>query len=183
MAQDIYLLLLSTLVSILVTYAFKYINPSASIVYWSPHFFQFNLPASPPTSNAPVPLITHTIVVQNIGARIAEQIEIVHQQPPQIFQLFPSLDHTVANTPGGEHIIRIGHLAPNEFVSIECLNFQFPILLYVRSKSGIARSIQMVPQRVFSRPFNLLAQGLIFIGILTLSYWLIKALIFFWTHV
>jgi hypothetical protein len=183
MIQDIYLLCLSTLISILVTYAFKYVSPSASVVHWFPHYFEFKIPASPASNNIPLSLKTYTIVVQNIGSRLAEHIEIVFQKSPMVYHLFPSLDHTFGNTPAGEYIIRIEHLARNEFVTIECLDFQYPTLSYIRSKNGLSQVIQTAPQKVRGNFFILINLVFLFLGVTTFSYWLFRAIIFLLKHI
>jgi hypothetical protein len=183
MIQNIYLLILSTLISILVTYAFKYVNPSASVVHWFPHFFEFNIPPSPASNNIPLSLKTYTIVIQNIGTRLAEGIEIVFKQPPMVYHLFPSLDHTFGNTPAGEYIIRIDHLACNEFVTIECLDFQYPSLSYIRSKNGLSHVIQTAPQKIRGNFFILANILFLFLGVATFSYWLFRVIIFLLKHI
>lgn len=118
-------------------YLLKNFEPKAKVLWWSTHAFRFNLP-NPPHPNALV--FTRSITIQNVGRRIAENIEISHASLPGFFKLQPALDYTPTETPTGEHIIRVATLGPRQFFTIEFISFnEAPVLSYVKSADGLAQ--------------------------------------------
>jgi hypothetical protein len=82
-------------------------------------------------------------------------------------------------TTHGEHIIRVKTLGPKEFFTLQLLSYKtIPILLNIRSKEGAAQAIQIQPQRIFPKWFQILSVGLLLIGLGFVVYWVIMALIF-----
>jgi hypothetical protein len=71
------------IISLIVGLLLRQLEPKSKIVYWSPHNFLFEL------QKEQVVLQTNSLTVQNIGRKPAEDIEIIHKQKPDFFQLFP----------------------------------------------------------------------------------------------
>jgi len=161
------------IISLAVGLALRALEPKVKIVWWSPHQFLFQL------QQPQLVLLTHAITIQNMGRKTAEGIEIVHKSKPDFFKLQPALDYEESTTPAGEHVVRVKSLGPKEFFTIEFLSYAtLPELLFIRSSAGHAKPIQIQPQRVFPRWFNLLATLLILIGFGFLVYWLLKVGLF-----
>lgn len=149
------------------------LEPKVKIVYWSPHYFFFQV------TQPKVDLLTQSITVQNTGRRRAEEIEIVHKKKPDFFKLQPALDYEEDLTPAGEHVIRVKSLGPKEFFTIQFLSYAtVPELQYVRSTAGHAQLIQTQFQRVFPRWFNAFVVLMMLIGIAFVVYWMIQVGVF-----
>lgn len=154
-------------------YLLKNFEPKAKVLWWSTHAFRFNLP-NPPHPNALV--FTRSITIQNVGRRIAENIEISHASLPGFFKLQPALDYTPTETPTGEHIIRVATLGPRQFFTIEFISFnEAPVLSYVKSADGLAQPIAIQPQRVWPRWYLTTIQALVLVGLGVSAYWIVRA--------
>jgi len=165
--------ILTGVISFAVGYLLKNIEPSARLIWWSTHAFHYNLP-NPPNPN--VGIYTRSITIQNIGRKIAENIEVTHQSPAGFFKLEPAYNYTTAQTPTGEHIINVPSLAPKNFFTVEFISFQpMPALLYVKSKEGMAQWVKIQPQRIWPRWYVITLQALILVGLAFSVYWLIRA--------
>jgi hypothetical protein len=168
------------IVTFAVGYALKFFEPKSKIVWWSPHIFPFTIPNPP---NPDVQILTHAITVQNLGRRAAESIEITHQSKPDFFKLEPALDYEEDYTPAKEHIVRIPHLAPKDFFTIEFLNYvPGPRFLGIRSSEGKTEFIAIQPQRIYPKWVKRLSVFLLYVGAGFVIYWLVRAVYFVSTH-
>lgn len=152
-----------------------YFEPKSKLVWWTPHSFLFEL--RDPT----ISLYTHAHTIQNLGRKVATNIEIVHRIKPDYFKLEPALNYEEFNTPGGEHGVKIQTLSPKEFFTIEFLTYKaaaVPQLLYIRSTEGYGQPIKWQPQRVYPKPFYILMSLLLLVGTGFSIYWVIRAIIF-----
>lgn len=122
-----------------------------------------------------VVLQTNSLTVQNLGRKPAEGIEIIHQERPDFFEIQPSMAFTEITNPNGEHVIRIESLGSKEWFVVQMLSYKtVPQLLNVRWKDGQCKWIQIAPQRVWPKPLLIAAQIVLFIGVGTIAYWLIR---------
>jgi hypothetical protein len=172
-------------VGVLTGYILQFLKPRAKVVFWPAHHFVFNLPKSTPTST-PIIITTHAITVQNVGRRRAENIEVAHsdQPAPQLFHLWPTLQHTVHTQPG-VHLITISGLGPGEGFTLEFLDIggQPSQLLYIRSNDGLAQQILMQPQRVPPKWMLSVGWAVFIAGAAFLAYWIIQAVILISRHI
>jgi len=160
-------------ISFMVGTLLRHFEPKAKLLYWSPHNFLFEL------KREGVVLQTNSLTVQNTGRKSAEDIEIIHKEKPDFFQISPTLSHEEGTGSSGEHIIRVKSLGPKEFFMLQLLSYKtVPFLLNIRSKEGSARAIQIQPQRIIPKWLQTLNVGLLFLGLGFAIYWLVKAVIF-----
>ena len=154
-------------------YMSRYIEPRVRLVHWWPGFFTFALPLpNPAGGQQTVGVSTHALTIQNLGWRIANQVEIIHGQAPQLFRMQPQMNFTQALLPNGEHVITIRTLAPREWVTIQVLTVgPLPPLRVVRSNEG--QSTQVTTQQTFviSRARRRVLQVLLILGLATAIYW------------
>lgn len=81
---------------------------------------------------------THGIVIRNIGRRPATDVRVRHNYLPQDFNVFPDIERSVLNLPGGGAEIVFPALVPKEQVSIAYL--YFPPVVYNQIHSGVRHS-------------------------------------------
>ncbi len=161
------------IVSLIVGYLSRFLEPKSKLLCWSPHNFLFNL------KNENVVIQTNSLTVQNWGRKPAEGIEIIHKTRPDFFEIQPSIGYTESSSPTGEHIIHVPSLGPKEWFVVQLLSYKtVPQLQNVRWKDGQGKWIHIAPQRVWPRPFVVAANVIALIGIGTIAYWLIRAVIY-----
>lgn len=160
-------------------YLSRYIEPRSKLVHWFPGWVTFVVPLpTPPPGAAPLPpatvnVSTHTLTIQNVGWRPANQIEILHGQAPQLFRFVPQVNFTQGVTPAGEHVITIASLAPREWVALHVLTVgNFPPLRTVRSAGGPSTLVTTRQTFVISKARRRVYQVLLILGSATAIYWL-----------
>jgi hypothetical protein len=155
----------TVVVSLLVGYLAQFLQPRSRLVWWSPHNFLFNL------KSEGVVLQTNSLNIQNIGRLPAEDVEIIHKQRPDFFELFPAMQFEEGNNPNGEHVIRIKSLGPKEWVMVQLLSHKTPpVFSNVRWKHGQAKWVQIQPQRVFPKWVLAAMNAFALIGVGTIVY-------------
>lgn len=168
--DTLYTYIATVVVSLLSGYLAQFLQPRSRLFCWSPHNFYFNL------RTEGVVLQTNSLTVQNAGRLPAEEVEIIHKQRPDFFELFPSMQYEEATNPNGEHIIKLKSLGPREWVVVQLLSYKTPpVFSNVRWKNGQAKWVQIQPQRVLPKWLLVLLNALILIGIGTIIYFLIRA--------
>lgn len=176
--DDLVKIITTGVVSLAGGYFLKFLEPASKVVWWSAHAFSFE---TDPTQKSTV--WTHAFTIQNIGRKVASEIEIVHRAKPELFKLNPSLDFTEHITPDGQHVIRIASLAPKEWFSIEFLSLhEIPALLYIRTKDGHAEGIPIQFQRIYPPWYLTILKGFVLIGLGFSLYWFIRAGLFISSH-
>ena len=70
----------------------------------------------------PVVVNTHSVVLRNTGGRAATNVRLGHAVLPD-FQIFPDIDYTVKNLPGGQKEIVIPILVPKKDITVTYLYF------------------------------------------------------------
>ena len=160
-------------VSLIVGYLARFLEPKSKLLGWSPHNFFFNL------QREGVVLQTNSLTVQNWGRRPAEGIEIIHKTQPDFFQIQPSIGFTEKTNPDGEHVIHVDALGPKEWFQVQLLSYKtVPTLQNVRWKGGQCKWIHIAPQRVWPRWLIMSVNTLTLIGIGTIAYWSIRAILY-----
>lgn len=172
-------------VSLLTGYWLKRMEPASRLVFWNPHSFLFSLfPPAPQGQTQPAqPLMlqTNTLIVQNIGRRSAEKIEIIHQRRPDHFQFATATNYSEATTPTGEHVIQVESLGKGEILSLQLLAYvNPPVLAGVRSKDGHAKGIAINIQRVLPKAVRLSLLALTVVGAVVVAYGLARASMHAW---
>jgi hypothetical protein len=163
-------------VSLLSGYLAQFLQPRSRLIFWSPHNFFFNL------KNEGVVLQTNSLTVQNSGRQPAEDVEIIHKQRPDFFELFPSMQYEEHTNPNGEHIIRLKSLGPKEWVLVQLLSHKTPpVISNVRWKHGKGKWVQIQPRRVYPKWFQVLMNSLVLVGIGTIVYLVIQGAMHAWT--
>ncbi len=126
---------------------------------------------------------THAVVLRNTGRTAATNVRLHHFTLPD-FTIYPHLQYSVDELPGGGSDIVIPTLVPGEEITVSYL--YFPPLTFARvnagikSDQGLARQIPVLLQRIYPKWFNISAALLLLVGIVATLYLIaigIKALI------
>ncbi|TNE60262.1 MAG: hypothetical protein EP340_00080 [Alphaproteobacteria bacterium] len=180
----------------------RLVQPKSKVV-WSPtHGFVFSVPAVneasevssadaateepeqmslPSVPSRTVNYYTNTIFVQNVGRGPAEQVELIFNFRPAHLQVWPLIPFVMNPVQDGRWSLEIENLAPKEFFSIELLGLiEPPDLLYVRSKTGTGKKIEMIPQVNLKLRTKLLIWGIFFAGVYFVCLSLVRVAVWLW---
>ncbi|MGN8061244.1 hypothetical protein ACTJK4_06245 [Ralstonia sp. 22111] len=158
-----------------------------------PHWFEYKVPITnnqvaqanggAPVQGQPPPNIltfqTNTLVIENLGRRAAEDVEIIHQRKPDHFQFSGSVVYEEDERSNGTHIIRLASIGPKEIVTLNIFAYaNQPILGGVRSKDGPALNIPTKTIRAWPNWVNMGLGLAALLGLFYVFYWLVRAFIF-----
>lgn len=148
----------------------------ARLVSYLGHASAFNIAGQPPAI-----VHTHAIVIYNSGREAATNVRVGHLNLPQNINIFPPVAHEVQRQPNGSGEIIIPTLVPSEQITISYLYFP-PLLwngvnVYTKCDEGMATVVQTLHTPVLGPWTRRALRILIFVGLLTLVYFLVQALI------
>jgi hypothetical protein len=96
---------------------------------------------------------------------------------PWGYTIVPSIDHEVRKGPKGEWLMEIPYLGPGETVTVQILNG--PSINTVRALEGPAKVVNVIHQRVFPRWLNRFILLLLLVGVMTVLYAIVRAILYF----
>jgi hypothetical protein len=117
---------------------------------------------------------THSVVIKSTGQKPAQDVRVNHRFLPDNFNVFPDLDYSTIELPGGGKEIVIPSLVPGEQVSISSL--YFPPITFdqingpVKHSNGFAQAIKVLPTPQASKRVVRLAASLMFLGAVAVIY-------------
>jgi hypothetical protein len=125
-------------------------------------------------------VFTHTVVIRNVGWKSAKNVRIGHNILPH-YQIYPSIQFEISQIPDDGIEILIPTLVPQEEVHVSYLYFP-PITYnqintYVKSDEGFAKGLNVLLTPAYPRWLLNIFWLLIFIGVTTTIYLLIKFII------
>jgi hypothetical protein len=123
---------------------------------------------------------TASVVVTNIGKKTANKVEVVFNWKPPFINIWPNRDFAEKVLADHRYIVTFQSLSPAESVGFEILaiNAELPQIVNTRCDEGVAKVIQLQPQRVFKRWQQKIFQLLILAGLSSTAYVLILFLQF-----
>lgn len=93
-------------------------------------------------------ITTHSLVLQNVGRAVAEDVKIVHNWFPDYLEISPKMNHKKDELEGGGHAVILERVYPRQPVTITYLYFTPPqnieIPSYVTAKDHLAKRIEVV---------------------------------------
>jgi hypothetical protein len=121
-----------------------------------------------------------SVFVHNGGREVADEIEIVFNWKPQHLNVWPQRQYSQTTNPESRFIMKLESLGPKEFLGIDLLSVdaELPELIQVRSRYGVGRRINMVPQELQPKWKIITALFLFFAGLAATLYVLIAFLQF-----
>ncbi len=183
--------LATLLASIISGLYLMYLRPKAKIYYWWPNNFVFNLQNEIKVLSF---LRTDVLTVQNIGRDTAKNIQLIFRSHPMHFQINPPLANVTTNTlkysndSNSYFVINIASLASKETCTLQILSVHqevmtslVPTLIHVRAENGTVERMPFQITRTSPQWIIRMAGFILFIGLVFISYWLIKlgALLFY----
>jgi len=99
-------------------------------------------------NNQPLQVNSHSVVLRNAGRKAATNVRLGHAVLPD-FQVFPEIEYTIAELPGGVKEIRFPQLIPQKQVTVTYL--YFPPLTWeqanrhVESDEGPVKVLNVLP--------------------------------------
>lgn len=126
---------------------------------------------------------THAVVLRNASRKTATNVRFHHHGTVPDFTIWQPLPHHVETLPGGSQDIVIPTLVPGKEIIVSYL--YFPPVTFQQINAGIdcdqggARAIPVLLRRVYPRWANNLARLLALIGLITVVYLGLRAVVAF----
>ena len=121
----------------------------------------------------PLVVNTHSVVLRNAGRKTAKNVRLGHQVLPD-FQVFPDIEYSVHDLPGGQKEIVIPSLIPKKEVTVTYLYFPpltwEQINTHLETDDGPVKVIRVLPTIQFPRWVYAILWALIIYGFIALVY-------------
>jgi len=139
-----------------------------------------------PPNGTPVPVHLHAIVIRNDGKKPAMNVRVGHAALLPDHTVYPDVQRSIVDLPGGGKEILFPVLVPGEQITIQYLYFApvqwQQINTHAKSDEGYARILNVLPTPQHSKRVIYTAGGLMFVGLVTILY-LVLLLITLAAHV
>ncbi|MEO1078527.1 MAG: hypothetical protein AAFY29_03155 [Pseudomonadota bacterium] len=136
-----------------------------------------------PNGGQPVRIHTHSVILRNSGRKSAANVRLTHWILPD-FQVWPDIEHGVADLPNGSKDIVIPVIIPGQQITVSYLYFPplkaDQIHAGIRHEEGFAQAIPVLMQRQYPRWFSQLLGGLVLVGLATIAYAAYEIALYFW---
>ena len=173
---DLYAVFLAPIVALFVGAALNHaINSRPRVTTYLSHTSAHSVPLQDGTS---VDVYTHSIVLKNSGRKAAHNVRISHITLPN-YNVFPQVNFSVEELPGGASDIIIPTLVPGEQITVSYL--YYPPTTWrdingpVKSDEGFAKVLNVLPMVQYPKWFNAIMAALILVGLSTLVYLIFTA--------
>ncbi len=128
---------------------------------------------------------THSIVIRNIGRKVAQGVSVGHHMLPN-YSVYPNtLFSPTPLSQGGTELV-FPKLRPKEQITITYLYYPpttyIDVHSYVKHDEGFSREIPVLPAQQFSKWVYLLVAMLMAMGAITIIYWIIRTAILLWQY-
>ena len=115
---------------------------------------------------------TEKLFVQNVGKKAASNIELVMNDQPTSYTLWPPRDHKYGPLEGGGYFIKIETLAPSELLIVDTIDIdnRNPRLVTVNCPDTLSNHVEFEPQRKYGKVFVAFVGYLMFAGLVGSLY-------------
>jgi hypothetical protein len=131
------------------------------------------------STNPPMFVGTHSVVLRNAGGKAAKGIRLGHNTLPD-YSIYPDTPHVVNTLPSGAKEIQIASLVPKKQITITYLYFPpltwEQVNTYLEHEEGSVRVLQVLPAIQPARWLVVVAWVLMGVGASTLIYVLVALL-------
>lgn len=123
----------------------------------------------------PIFVWTEKLYVQNTGRKAASKVDVILNDIPSSYSLWPPREHTRRPLEGGGFLISIPYLAPKELLIVDTIDIDRKNLhlVTVNSPDTLSQSVKFLPQRQFGSIFNVIVGYLMFSGLVGTLYFLL----------
>jgi len=117
-------------------------------------------------------LSNHTLIVRNDGNKEAKNVQIIHLNLPDLYQVLPAVPYTVEDMKDGKAIV-FSSLVPGEEITI-C--YMYPEFLFgnihgiIKHDEGQAKYINILLTREYSPKTLMGMRCLMLLGVITITY-------------
>lgn len=130
-------------------------------------------------------LSNHTLIVRNDGTKEAKNVQIIHLNLPELYQVLPAVPYTVEDLKDGKALV-FPSLVPDEEITI-C--YMYPEFLFgnihgiIKHEEGQAKYINILLTREYSSKTLMGMKCLMFLGVITITYWLVLLILRGWDYI
>lgn len=130
-------------------------------------------------------LSNHTLIVRNDGKKEARNVQIIHLNLPELYQVLPAVSYTIEDLKDGKAIV-FPSLVPGEEITI-C--YMYSEILFgkihgiIKHDEGHAKWITILLTREYSSNTLMGIRCLILLGIITIIYWLALLILRGWDYI
>lgn len=130
-------------------------------------------------------LSNHTLIVRNDGKKEAKNVQIIHLNLPELYQVLPAVPYTIEDLKDGKAIV-FPSLVPGEEITI-C--YMYPEFLFrnihgiIKHDEGQAKYINILLTREYSSNTLMGMRCLMLLGIITITYWLVLLILRSWDYI
>lgn len=155
----------------------KILAPRGSLLWAVSHQHFYKMPNI--GGDGTFPVVTQQVWFQNTGRLPIEGVEIVLNWKPQHFEIWDPRDWEGGVLPDGRYVIRIKSLNPTEYFTVSMIDTinDLPRIISVRWRGGVGKNVQMGPQRIFPKHINLMILFIMFVGIVSILFIILRLLI------
>lgn len=138
--------------------------------------------AFPMPENKTVDIYTHSIVVKNVGGKVANNVRLGHHAnfKAENFQIRPQVDFSINETKNDVREIILPCLLPREEVTVSYLYLDAftieQIYVYIKSDEVLARSVTVLPTQQYPAWYMNVLRILLLVGLCTVLYALWKGI-------
>jgi len=106
--------------------------------------------------NDPIIISTEKLFVENVGKKVAKDIELILSDIPSSYTLWSPREHESGPLDGGGFSIKIPTLAPRELLIVDTIDVDVrnPKLISVNCPDALAQQVSFLAQRQFGKVFN-----------------------------
>ncbi|RTL97431.1 hypothetical protein EJV44_08945 [Ancylobacter aquaticus] len=127
-----------------------------------------------------VAVYTREIWIQNVGRATAKDIIVALNYPTKHIEFWPPQNSKIINLGDGRPAIKIDRIVKRDFLTIHLFNIDYdlPVVLYVRWDDGVATQFPMGPQQIITRPKVEFYRISLVLGWITMIYLCIRLIQF-----
>jgi len=132
-----------------------------------------------PSGKATIPdgsIFTQKFFVKNTGKKPSSEIEMIFKSKPDQVSLYPEISAKHKDLSNGKFALEIPYIAPRGMIIVDtvCIDGKDGKLEQINCKDAVSKKINFTVNRQFPAWFNLSIAAFMFIGFVTVIYWILR---------